>query len=239
LDMIDIHCHLIPKVDDGAENFRMTQKMLYKSADDGVKAMVLTPHCRPELFHASSREIEVRFNKTREMAAKSGIDIDLYLGREFHSRSDTLDIIRKAPRYALGCSRYILLEFSERHPYNRIRNQVYELTAAGYIPVIAHAERYPCLCRNPETFEELRSEGALIQVNAGSVLGLDGWKVSAMCAKLLKKEWIDIIASDAHNMSARRPVMGECAKFLEKKVSARYAKRLLYDNAACIINEIK
>ena len=107
--------------------------------------------------------------------------------------------------------RYVLVEFSGRHDYQRVRNYIYQLQQEGYCPVVAHVERYPQVIKQLEQVEELIELGAMIQVNAGSLLGENGFRMKNVSRRLLKKRWIHFIASDAHDSKTRYPNLGECA----------------------------
>jgi len=236
--IVDIHCHIVPKVDDGAENFRMAQQMMYRSADDNIRCIIATPHYRPELFRVSWKEILLRYGKLCELAERSGTGVEFYQGCEVHCSADIVELIKKHSCLRLGGSRYVLLEFPERYSLRRMQSQIYDMTAAGFIPIVAHAERYPVLAGSAAGIRELRTQGAMIQVNAGSVTGQNGWKIRSLCATLMKDDLIDFFASDAHNMSGRRPDLGECARYVEKKMGFHYTHKVLVENPMCIIREM-
>ena len=131
-------------------------------------------------------------------------------------------------------SRYVLIEFSMNDLFPTIRNYVYELITHGYQPIIAHVERYFC-CQKMEKIQELKDMGALIQVNAGSVLGEEGWKLKKFCLELMKKDLIDFIASDTHNTSDRKLNLKKCASYVTKKMGKQYAERIFFNNPLNIL----
>ncbi len=102
----------------------------------------------------------------------------------------------------------MLTEFSGAHTYEKIRNQVYDLVAEGYRPVIAHIERYPCLREELQRVEELIELGAYIQINAGAVLGEGGGKIKRFCRQVMEEDLVHFIASDAHGSRYRKPNRG-------------------------------
>ena len=119
--------------------------------------------------------------------------------------------------------------------YYRIRTVLYELISAGFIPIIAHAERYPAFVEHPENITDAIGLGARIQVNADALLGMDGFVIRHFCKKLMKNGQIDFIASDAHDMKARPSRLKECAEYVEKKWGRQTAVRIFEKNPLKII----
>lgn len=228
--LTEIHCHILPKVDDGAQTLKETVQMLRMEAAAGVTRIVLTPHYRRGMFETPEKEIVHRFLKLREMVEQAGIEIKLYLGREYYADSDLIDNLRKCRFLTLNRTNYVLIEFPYEEEFRKLRNCVYEVVSEGYIPIIAHVERYSCIRHDMELLEELIDLGAYIQVNAGAVLGNSGMKQKRFCKKLMKNDYIHFIASDAHNTKTRVPNLGECEKYVEKKMGQEYARKIFYRN---------
>jgi protein-tyrosine phosphatase len=112
------------------------------------------------------------------------------------------------------------------------------MVSAGYVPIIAHAERYGCFQKKPELIWELKSMGAMIQINADSVLGIDGKTLKKTCKMFLKNEMADFIASDSHGIKERANHMLDCCTYIRKKYGAHYAAEIFYENPEKIIDEI-
>ncbi len=125
--------------------------------------------------------------------------------------------------------RYVLIEFSTNDLFPVIRNYIYELTGKGYRPIVAHVERYFC-CQNVKSVQELRNLGALIQVNAGSILGEDGRRIKKFCRDLMKQNLVDFVGSDTHNTTSRTLNLEKCASYVARKMGKTYARRLFYEN---------
>lgn len=237
--LIDMHCHIVPGVDDGAKNMEMAARMLQAEYRNGVSAVIVTPHYRKGMFETSQRVIDRRFEKLRQAAMRLRSQMQVYLGCEYHTNQDMVQDLQSGKRPSMAGSVYVLAEFSSAHGYAVIRNQVYELIAAGYRPIIAHAERYPCLVKEPVLIEELRELGAEIQLTSGSVLGEDGWRLKRFCNRLLKEKKVQYIASDAHDLQHRAPNLQACAIYLEKKFGRRFAEQILIRNPRKIIENGK
>ena len=121
--------------------------------------------------------------------------------------------------------------------YSYMKKMTQEALLAGYIPVIAHIERYECVCDDPDIAGELRNMGALVQVNADAVLGNDGRAPKKICRKLLKNMDVDIIASDSHNTSTRANNLAKCYDYVVKKYGSDYADLLFKQNPARIVTD--
>lgn len=233
--LIDMHCHIIPGVDDGAQNMEMAARMLQMEYRNGVSAVILTPHYRKGMFETPQHVIDGQFEKLYRMTARARRGVQVYLGCEYHTNQGMVQDLRSGRRPTLAGSGYVLVEFSSAHGYAVIRNQVYELIAAGYRPIIAHAERYPCLVKEPALVEELCDLGAEIQLTSGCVLGEDGWRLKWFCNRLLKEKKVQYVASDAHDLRQRIPNLQKCAIYLEKKFGRRFAEQILIRNPQKII----
>ena len=168
----DMHCHLIPGVDDGSENMDMTRKLLLQEYEQGVRTIYLTSHFRKGMFEPSMEKVRQQFELTKLEAAKIAPDLKVLLGCEFHACMDMTDMLNQGERPTLGGGDFVLIEFSARHDYRMIQERCYALLSNGYEPVIAHAERYPALFKKFNYLEELIDMGCYIQMNANSILGL-------------------------------------------------------------------
>ena len=233
----DIHCHILPGVDDGASDMESALQMLRMEYQQGVRRLVLTPHFRREYFETSREVVKERFQELCALVKAQKIDLELYLGCEFHRRSDMFKLIQDERAYRMAESDYILMEFSPADTPEVMKRYVTEALIRGLRPVIAHVERYPAL-RDIRLVRFLADSGAYMQVNAGAILGKEGWSSSRFCKKLLKAELVHLIGSDAHDVRWRKPCMAQCASYLERKYGADRAKQLLVDNPGrMIMNE--
>ena len=181
--MIDIHCHLLYGVDDGAKTIEESVAMLEAAKEQGISAMILTPHYRHGMFAYPKEEIEEHFRILEPYAQKLGIY--LALGTEYHVNSHIVEALDSGRCRTMAGSRYVLCEYSHDSEYAYIYQMTQELVLHGYIPVFAHVERYGALA-DLQLAEELRNLGAWITVNADAVLGLEGMGPKKYCKKMLK-----------------------------------------------------
>lgn len=230
--MYDVHCHILPNVDDGAETMEIAIQLLRKEYQDGVRSIILTPHYRRGMFETPMETILDRYEKLKQAA--SDIDIRLFLGCEYHVNMNITESLRTGKRPTLGGTPYVLCEFSSASDPAFIKERCYSLIVNGYVPVLAHIERYSSLTEDFDLIEELTELGCMMQVNAGSILGADGFRTRRFCRKLIDYNMLHLIGSDAHDLKKRRPRVGECAEYLVKKAGSNYAERILCENPSRI-----
>lgn len=232
--MIDIHCHLLYGVDDGAKKIEESVEMLKIAKKQGITGIVLTPHLRHGMFSYPLDKVEKHYEILKPHAQKLGIQLEL--GTEYHVATDMIDAFKDGRCHSLADSQYILTEYSHASEYSFVHKMTMESTFAGYVPIIAHVERYACL-DDIDRIEELRRMGALIQINADSVLGLEGRRFKKYTRKLLKNRLVDVIASDSHGTQERVCNMQECYSVVAKKFGEDYAERIMQRIPSKIISK--
>lgn len=231
---VDMHCHLIPGVDDGAKDMAMAERMLRQAWEDGTRAMILTPHFNPGRFRATNEEIERKAQLLQECAEKIDPHFRLYLGSECKYHSDSCDYMESGRCRSLAGSRYMLVEFGVQESAKKIRRSLYNVSLSGFRPILAHVERYQALRKDYEEIQELIDGGVAIQVNAGSIAGREGWVTARFVRKLLAYEMIHFIGSDAHEDTMRTPILSACAAYIEKKYGEDYVRQLMWENPSRI-----
>ena len=213
--LVDIHCHILPGVDDGAPDMETSRAMIRDAYEQGVRYIIATPHYRPEMFEPSMKKVIRVYHELRDYAEEVGIG--LRLGCEYYRNEQMIRHLDKKLRPTMLGSRYVLTEFSTNDSFVTVRNYIYELITKGYRPIVAHVERYFC-CQEPERIQKLKKLGAQIQINADSVLGYEGHTI------------VDFIGSDAHNLEGRKMNLGKCATYVRKKMGQDYAEEIFVDN---------
>lgn len=232
---IDIHSHILPGIDDGAENFKMSMEMLQIAQRNGIRAVILTPHHKPMHHNAKAEKIRALAGQLQEKAEQAGMEMKLYTGNEFYYSSEMVRTLEEGQACTMADSDYVLVEFGPMDGIEHIRRGIYQLLSAGYRPILAHAERYESVCRDVGRVEDLIAMGCYIQVNGGSILGHYGLGTKQIVRKLLKKQLVHFVATDAHTNGKRSPEMAECACYLEKRYGKEYMDRLLRINPSQII----
>ena len=227
----DIHCHLLPGVDDGSRNMDETLEMLRIAAENGITDMIFTPHYKQGQVGTPRSVIEKMIAKVREAAEAEGISMQIHPGTEIYYNSALEEKLESGWLSRMIDSDFVLLEFSPFETFPYIKNAMDDIYSLGYHPILAHVERYQCMLGSVENVRILHKMGVHIQVNAGSVAGDYGFKVKHFIKKLMKEHLIDYIGTDAHNASGRKPAMEKCAEVVRKICDEEYAQALLSENA--------
>lgn len=237
--MIDIHCHLLYRVDDGSGSPEESVAMLREAAKQGITAIILTPHYRHGMFPFDVERVIAHYKRIKPVAEELGIT--LYLGTEYHVNSQIVDYLRKGRCLTLAGTHYVLTEYDYNTEYSYMQNMTRELMMQGFTPVIAHVERYECILKKPVRAKELQSFGAMIQINCDAVLGMGGFAEKRCCKKLLQEAYVDIIASDSHGIENRVCHMEKCYSYVSRKYGEQVAELLMERNPARILagNRIK
>lgn len=232
---VDIHAHILPGVDDGARDLSQSLELLKHARSQGIGAVLLTPHYRGR-YHGNVREkLTVIYEELCQAAKTECPDLELYLGCEVGYELDVSEKISAGSVLSLNNTQYVLLEFQEKSFRSRIMDGVLEVLNFGYIPIIAHAERYEAFRNRPQMVEEVAELGALIQLNAQSVLGKSGFGIKRFCHKLLKSHLVHFIATDAHDLQERRPELKSCYQLVRKKHGQAYADALFIHNGRAVL----
>ena len=231
----DIHTHLLPGVDDGAESMSQTLQLLQMARDNGTRTIVMTPHYRGRYKKNTPYMLREKFFQLQEAVQEKMPDMKLYLGQEIAYENDAPEAMYSGRVMTLADSDYALLEFRTGSLRSQLITGVSETTRCGFTPIVAHVERYDISRKDPTLVDELLDMGALLQLNADSVMGTNGFSVKRFCHKLLQAEKVHFIASDAHDDTHRPPLLRECFLHVHKKYGAQYAAELFYDNAQAVI----
>ena len=233
--LTDLHCHILPYVDDGAETLDEARAMLLLQQRQGVETVIATPHCRAHMFTSPEEEIQRQYDRLLALIGQTPeLNIRLLLGREYYCDHAFEELLQQHRVRCLGGSRFVLMEFSARHSAESLYHFVGLAVHLGYRPVLAHAERYPFVQKDIGILEDVISMGAWVQVNAGSLLGEEGWRQKHLCFRLLRRHMIHLVSSDAHHPDYRAPNLGACARLIESKTDRETAYRILQHNPAVI-----
>ncbi|WP_022768569.1 CpsB/CapC family capsule biosynthesis tyrosine phosphatase [Butyrivibrio sp. NC2007] len=236
---IDIHCHILPGVDDGSPDMETSLEMLRIADKNGITHLILTPHHKPMHHNVSPEHNVVYRKKLQEAAKEAGIKAKLFSGNEIYYSDETMEELIEGKICSLAGSDYVLVEFHPTNPYKAIQNAISRVQAAGFIPIIAHVERYSDIVSHPSRVKDLIEMGSFIQVNASSIMGKYGFGISHFTKKLLKEELVHFVASDAHDTGRRAPNLLDCRNYVERKYGEDYGKKLFFTNPANVIrNEL-
>lgn len=215
--MIDLHCHILPGVDDGARTLDESVEMARMAAAAGTTTIVATPHMLHPQFHVPGDLARRKLELVRGALADAEVDVEVVLGGEIHFNAEVEAKLDSGELLPLCESRrYILFELPATHVPGAFRELVWRLQMRGIFPVLAHPERNMDFERNPDSIHAVRAAGVPIQVTAMSVTGAFGRRAKKVAKRWLKEGVVDLIASDGHGPGRRPPVMDEAARTVRK-----------------------
>ncbi len=226
--MIDIHAHYIQNVDDGSESLENSISMIEEALENGVTDIICTPHYR-ENFKLPYLEVNKKFEELKKAIKEKNINVNLYLGREVYCEKGVKNLLL-SDNFSMNNTKYVLIEFSS---YNSddMEQIVYELNLKGFIPIVAHIERY-CNVSIDDAID-VKDAGGLIQINASSLFGKDKKYFKKKVKALLRENLVDFVASDVHEDRINH--MKEAYLYVSKKCGKEYANLIFNENAKKII----
>ncbi len=232
MGMVDIHSHILPCVDDGAKTWEIAVQMCRMAAEDGITHMVASPHSNDE-FRYDRGTHQATLEELRKKV--DGI-VELSLGCDFHLSFDNIVALRKNPaEFCIGATNYLLVEFSDFGVSRQILGALEEFLDLGLVPVVTHPERNPMFQSKPELVLQMAEMGCVIQVTANSLTGFWGNGPRKIAEWLLKKEAAHVLASDAHDLQRRTPVLSKARDAAAAIVGNVQAARLVGENPEAIV----
>jgi protein-tyrosine phosphatase len=234
--MIDLHCHILPGIDDGARTMEESVEMCRMAAADGCRAMVATPHQRRGSWWNADRESITAL--ARDLQAALGSELRVLVGGEVHVDSELLAEVEKLPGgglFTLAGSRYLLIELDNQGRAGDAIHLVHELAVSGWRPVVAHPELIPWLAEDVELIRRLAALGALVQVTAMSVTGEFGRGPMTNTHALIDEGLVHFVASDCHGVQRRPPGLRRAYQAIAGRWGAEVARRLVSDNPRAVV----
>lgn len=233
--MIDIHSHILPKVDDGSKCLSMTYEMLRRCEFDGIKEIIATPHYYG-YNSINFRRVKARVSMLNKLICKKNLSVKIYHGQEVYLTYNLIKQYEKKEIGTLNDSRYMLIELDMKKFTNRMLNIIYELRIRGIVPIIAHPERNNYILNDLTVINSLIEEGCLFQLNSGSIEGKFGWKVKRQAKLLIDKNIYNFIGSDAHDNKKRILTIKNAMGIIGKK-NKLYKKKFDDDSKKLLNNE--
>lgn len=233
--MIDIHCHILPGLDDGAFSEDESLAMAEIAAAGGIRAICCTPHSGGYPFDT----LVQTYRRFKDAVRERNLPLQLYLGQEIYLGDNMRAQIRALQHgfpVTLNRSVYPLIEFHPDVQTKFVFSAVEELVSLGYIPVIAHPERYAFAAEDVHALRRLKKAGALLQLNCGSLKGVFGYTAERIANDLLGRCEADFVASDAHSPYARTPRLHGVHAYISEQYSLEYADHLMCGNPQKLVH---
>ncbi|MES1041692.1 tyrosine-protein phosphatase [Peribacillus simplex] len=214
--MIDIHCHILPKVDDGARDIHESIEMARKAVEQGISNIIATPHYNKGIYDNDKGLVMNETAKLNLFLDDLEIPLKVWPGQEIRISDELSDDFDNNEIMGLNGSQYILLELPSNHVPRYTERLIYDLQMKRMTPIIAHPERNMEIMKNPQILKELIWKGAYSQITAGSITGKFGWRTKRFSKYLVQSGLTHFIASDAHNVGNRGFQLREAHKLIEK-----------------------
>jgi len=195
----DMHSHLLPGIDDGAEDIEHSLELIKGMRELGYKKLITTPHVMWDMYQNSHEIIRSKLALVQEAVSQQGIDVEIHAAAEYFLDEHVEELLRDKEPLMTISGKMVLAEFSMAFPAMNIKDLLFEMQMQGYQPVIAHPERYIYLERDKEFYSELRDTGCLFQLNLLSLGGHYGRSVTELAQYLLKNGYYNLIGTDLHH----------------------------------------
>ncbi len=229
--MIDLHTHILPAIDDGAQSIAESVALLKEEQKQGVSTVVLTPHYNNEVLDLNLflKQRNDSYAALIEAVKKENLSMNLLLGAEVYL--DPFIVTIDLSQLVIENTNYILLELPVTHFPVNIKKVFYHIRLKGFIPILAHVERYTYFRNRPEILKDLVDTGVLCQINADKLFK---WRDQKFIRSCFIHDMVHVLASDTHSLDKRPPLLADAYKKVEKMIN-KSTRKYLEDNAAKII----
>ena len=234
--MYDVHCHILPDFDDGADNLEVSLSMARMAVEDGITHLACTPHIYPGLFDYDTESISKAVNSFSKQLESSGIPLTLCMGADIQMVSEILPRLREGSMPTINNSRYLLFEPPHHLAPVGFEEAIYNILASDYVPVITHPERLAWIEDHYTQFIDIVRQGAWLQVTAGSLSGVFGARPQYWAERMLSDGIVHLLASDGHNMTTRAPLLSEGRELASKLVGDAESYALVTQRPKAIWN---
>jgi protein-tyrosine phosphatase len=232
--MIDLHCHILPNVDDGPKDLAGSVEMAKQAVQQGIKTIIATPHHRNEKYENHGQTIFRQVEEFNRVLKSENLDLTVLPGQETRIFGEMVEGLESGEILPLNQGKYVFVELPSGHVPRYTGQLLFDIQLKGFIPVIVHPERNQEIIENPEVLYQLVKKGALTQVTASSVSGHFGKAIKKFSLQLIEANLTHFVASDAHNTSSRGFKMVEAYDVIEKSFGIE-AVYMLRENAELVV----
>jgi len=238
MPMIDLHSHILPGLDDGSPNLAVSLEMARLAVADGITHMACTPHILPGMYGNGTRNIAAAVQRLEHELRHVGIPLALFVGADIHVVPDLAAQLLSGKIPTLNGSRYFLFEPPHHILPPRLEDLAIRVINTGFTPILTHPERLSWIESNYNVIERLNVAGCLIQLTADSILGAFGHTALYYSEKLIDEGRVDIVASDAHSATRRRPGLSQAAAAVAKRCGDEEANNMVLKRPRDILNNV-
>jgi len=232
LSVIDIHCHILPEVDDCPKSWETSEAMCRMASQDGIEQMVATPHANDRYYYDRAYHAQL----LKQLQQRIGPSPQLSLGCDFHLSFENMQAaLEKPERWCIGNTHYLLVEFNNFSIPPQMDDWLANMCAMAVVPIITHPERNPILQKAPERVQHWVNCGCAVQITASALTGEWGETAGRCARQFLKQGVVHFLATDSHDTVRRPPVLSKARKILEREFGNDIARALVEDNPAAVL----
>lgn len=233
--MIDLHCHILPGIDDGADSISTSLEMARIAHDDGIIAMACTPHITPGKYDNDSSTIIPAIGKLQQAIDDAGLDLQLFWGADIHVAPEMIQRISRGEWLTLAGTQYFLFEPPHHVLPPNLLKLAKSLLDRGLVPIVTHPERLSWIDKHYDVITALDEMGCPLQITAGAVVGRFGKRPRYWAERLLEEGRVDIIATDAHGVRHRPPLLAEGYHAAARIVGEERAWNMVSENPRLVL----
>jgi protein-tyrosine phosphatase len=236
--LIDLHCHMLPGIDDGAADLAVSLEMARIAVADGISTVVCTPHILPTVYDNTGPAIRAAVGGLQAALAQAQIPLRVLPGADVHIAPDLVEGLRSGRVLAIAGSRYLLFEPPHHVMPPRLQDCVFGLMTAGYFPILTHPERLTWIDQHYDVIEQLARAGMLMQITGGSLTGRFGRRARYWSQRMLDDGLVDILATDAHDTQGRPPRLSEACELVAERCGDEEARKMVLARPRAILDNL-
>jgi protein-tyrosine phosphatase len=237
--MIDLHCHMLPGIDDGAADLEVALEMARLAVADGIAVTACTPHIMPGVYGNTGPQIRQAITAFSGELTKAGIPLKLTTGADVHLATDLVRGLRDGQVLTLGDSRYFLFEPPHHVMPPRLEHAVFDIMSAGFQPVLTHPERLTWIEDHYDVMLSLAHAGVWMQITTGSVTGRFGRRPQYWADRMIDEGLVHILATDAHNLRNRAPSMAKARDMVAERLGETEALNMVEVRPRGILDNVE
>lgn len=236
--MIDLHCHILPGIDDGAADLEAAVEMAAMAVADGITTAACTPHIMPGVYDNAPKTIRLHVDALQKALREAGIPLQLVVGCDAHMRPDFASALSQDQLLGLNNSRYVLFEPPHHVAPPRLEECLFGIQMAGYVPILTHPERLSWIELRYTLLTHLAKSGVWMQITGSSISGRFGRRPKYWAERMLGEGLVHILASDAHNCASRPPLLAQAHDLATELVGKDEAANLVLTRPAGVLKNV-
>ena len=234
--MIDLHCHILPGLDDGPITTKDALEMCRMAVDDGIQTIVATPHMLDSMFPVDRQAILEGVQELSQILREESIPLQLLPGADVHLDQAMPSYLAQGKLVTLAdLRRHLLVELPRDIIPEGLGELLFQVQLKGVTPIITHPERNVAIEQNPALLNDLIRVGSLTQITAGSLTGAFGSRVRLFTLRLLEARAVHLVSTDAHDTSRRSPRLSEARRVVEEELGSEEAERIFVERPVRIL----